>query len=186
MANPNLSHPYTIHPSIESFEVTANSYLSHKPEFAGIVGAAIVIHNDRVLLLQRAPGDECPNLWEVPGGGSDGDEMIVQCAVRELKEETSLEASDVLAMIGEFEWRETGSLSETIGETRIWKIFMFLVKVENLYGNLQVQLDQNEHQTYLWATEDDIRGDSCGGTPLKWISPNQKQAILAAFKRLSS
>ncbi|KAJ5362431.1 hypothetical protein N7541_003275 [Penicillium brevicompactum] len=182
----NLSHSYNIHPSLESFEITADCYLSQQPEFAGIVGAAIVIHNSQVLLLQRSADDDCPNLWEVPGGGANGDETLIQCAVRELKEETSLEASDVLGMIGEFEWMETGSRSGNLGETKIWKIFMFLVTVESLNENLEIHLDQQEHQTYLWATETDIREGSCGGTLLQWISPNQPQAILAALKILRS
>lgn len=176
MADVQMSYSYDIRPHLKAFEITTSSYLSQRIESVGVVGAAIIIHNNRVLLLQRASDDDYPDLWEVPGGEAKANETFVQCALRELKEETGLEASAVLDMVGEFEW------NDDLGETRNWKIFMFVMTTNNSNGTLGVKLDEQEHQKYLWATETDIQEGVCDGIRLQWISPNQIQAILAAFK----
>ncbi|KAL2838991.1 pyridoxal phosphate-dependent transferase [Aspergillus pseudoustus] len=174
------SRPYHIAPSLDAFNVTAERYLSQHGGFAGIFGAAIIMHQNRILLLQRAANDdECPNLWEVSGGGAQGDETPVDCAVRELREETGLIASAVTAIIDECEWTEEEDT------TRKWKVFTFFVKVDSdshCAAALEVQLDQKEHRAYLWATESDIKEGSCAGIPLHWTAPSQKQAVLAAFE----
>ncbi|KAK9238091.1 NUDIX hydrolase domain-like protein [Lipomyces kononenkoae] len=182
MVDPPSFRPYSVKPSVEPFEIPAKTYVSQRAEIFGIVGAAIIIYNNRVLLVQRASDDDCPNLWEVPGGAANGDETIVQCAVRELREEVGLAASDVTDMIGEFEWTERESGSNEHGWRRTWKIFMFRVTIDNAGRNLEIRLDPQEHQAYVWATEANIQEDTCGNIKLKWISTNQKQAILAAFK----
>lgn len=182
MSDLQLPCSYNIRPHLKVFEITASSYLSQRVEFIGVVGAAIIIHNNRVLLLQRAPDDDGPNLWEVPGGEASKNETLVQCAVRELKEETGLEACVVLDMVGEFEWLEKRPEIDSHGETRNWKIFMFMMAIKDSNEKLEVILDQQEHQRYLWATETDIREGSCDGTRLEWISSNQIRAILAAFE----
>lgn len=113
---------------VNDLQLLAGSYISERAHVFGVVGAAIIIHNNRVLLLQRACDDEHPNLWEVPGGEAHKDETIVQCAIRELREEAGLHASEVVDMVGEFEWNED-RVEQAQHEQRIWKIFMFLVNV---------------------------------------------------------
>ncbi|MBP3763273.1 MAG: NUDIX hydrolase [Bacteroidales bacterium] len=48
----------------------------------------------QVLLIQRAH-EPCQGMWAFPGGFMDIDETAEACAVRELKEETGLEVSDI-------------------------------------------------------------------------------------------
>ena len=98
-----------------------------------------------------------PNLWEVPGGEVKSAETLVQCAVRELKEETGL------ALF--LTW-----LANSV------------VTISDSNGDLEIKLDPQKHQGYLWATETDIRDRSCCRTHLQWISSNQQQSILAAFE----
>lgn len=82
------SHSYHTSPAVESYQILANTYISQSLDrLVGIVSAAIIIHRDRVLLIQRAADDDCPNLWEIPGGTANGAETIVDCAVSELWEE---------------------------------------------------------------------------------------------------
>lgn len=55
-----------------------------------------------ILLIKRASSSEAyPDCWALPGGFLDKGESIEECAVRELKEETGIEAK-MLAPIGVF------------------------------------------------------------------------------------
>lgn len=166
-----------LNPRVNSFQILTGSYISERAHVFGVVGAAIIIHNHRVLLLQRACDDDHPNLWEVPGGEAHKNETIVQCAVRELREETGLGASEVVEMVGEFEWNET-----RVEQQRLWKIFMFLVNVGDGNSELDIILDPREHQSYLWATESEVQAGICGNIKLEWMSTNQQKAILAAMR----
>ncbi|KAJ5353698.1 hypothetical protein N7541_006262 [Penicillium brevicompactum] len=109
MTNPFSYRPYRIQSSIEAFEVSVHKYLHQHPEIRDILSAAILIHKNRVLLVQRAADDDFPNRWEVPGGTANKDETIVQCAIRELYEEVGLAASTVLAMVSEVVWTASDS-----------------------------------------------------------------------------
>jgi 8-oxo-dGTP diphosphatase len=56
-------------------------------------GAKIaLIHEDRLIAYKRddKPGIPFPGLWDLPGGGREGDESPIECALRELEEEFSI------------------------------------------------------------------------------------------------
>ncbi|MDQ6994792.1 MAG: NUDIX domain-containing protein [Mariprofundaceae bacterium] len=55
-----------------------------------------------MLLLKRKPDAHGAGLWSLPGGKVDADEMPLQAAVRELKEETGLQGK---------RWRHLGKTS---------------------------------------------------------------------------
>ncbi len=72
--------------------------------------AAVLLKQGDYYLLQHRddiPGIDDPNLYDVWGGESEGNETPIQCAVRELKEETgvALQESDLTELIV---YRETG------------------------------------------------------------------------------
>ena len=70
-----------------------------------IRAAAIVIEGDSVLLVQHQHDriDEGQSWWVPPGGGVEGEESLVECARREMLEETGLlVALDRIAYIREF------------------------------------------------------------------------------------
>ncbi|KAK9430724.1 NUDIX hydrolase domain-like protein [Lipomyces doorenjongii] len=188
MTSPPQCRPYRIQASIKDFEVPVHKYLHQHPEISDILSAAILIHKNRVLLVQRAADDDFPNLWEVPGGTADRGETIVQCAVRELDEEVGLAAPTVAAMVSEYGWTASDSGGSDSQEWGVWKVFCFLVMIDgaNEELDLEIKLDAREHQAYLWATETDVRGGFYGDTSLNWISSNQPQAILAAFESARS
>lgn len=62
-----------------------------------VTADCIVITNDatpKVLLIQRA-NEPFKGCWAFPGGFMDMDETTEQCAIRELKEETGLDVTDI-------------------------------------------------------------------------------------------
>ena len=63
----------------------------HKPIIN--VGATILVFNENKELLLNLRSDT--NDWGIPGGGKELNETLEECAIRELKEETNLDTSDL-------------------------------------------------------------------------------------------
>jgi 8-oxo-dGTP diphosphatase len=61
------------------------------------VTAAILIHDNRILIAQRGEKDKLAGKWEFPGGKIEKSETPQECLTREMKEEFGI---DVL--VGEF------------------------------------------------------------------------------------
>ena len=62
---------------------------SNKPEVA--VGVVVLSGDGRVVLVKRARPPRVDE-WSIPGGRQQWGETIAECAVREVKEETGLDA----------------------------------------------------------------------------------------------
>ncbi|GKZ36982.1 hypothetical protein AbraIFM66950_008274 [Aspergillus brasiliensis] len=181
-----ISQPLSLNiPSaLDAYQMSAATYISLRPseQLVGILCASVIIHDGRVLLLQRAAHDDYPSLWEVPGGVAHDSETIIDCALRELWEETGFQASAVTNLLGEFAYDDSSLPPKGSSDRGKWKIFVFRVIVDDKSSQPDVRLDPTEHTTYLWATEEEVKDDSCGSVKLDWISVNQKKAILKAFK----
>lgn len=63
------------------YVTSSNKIIKFQKKKAG----GILIHDDRVLLVQSRG-----NMWGFPKGSIEDDESILECAIREVKEETSL------------------------------------------------------------------------------------------------
>jgi 8-oxo-dGTP diphosphatase len=57
---------------------------------AQLAVGAIVVHDDRLLLIRRGRGPAAGS-WSVPGGRVEHGELLAEATVRELREETGLE-----------------------------------------------------------------------------------------------
>ena len=65
--------------------------IGHSPIIS--VGATILVFNDKNELLLNLRADT--STWGIPGGGKELNETLEECAIRELKEETNIDAKDL-------------------------------------------------------------------------------------------
>ncbi len=54
---------------------------------------------DEVLFLKRSKHEFMPDVWEIPSGGIEEGESMLQALKREIKEETNLEVFDVVSFV---------------------------------------------------------------------------------------
>ena len=140
---PSTTLSIYIDPALDAYRTSASTYISHQPseQLVGILCAAVILHKGRVLLIQRAAGDDYPNVWEVPGGVAHDNETIIDCAVRELWEETGLRASAVTTVLGEFKY-DNGLLPPSSSAKRgKWTRFISRVIVDDESLELEIKLD---------------------------------------------
>ena len=109
-----------------------------------LVGHVLVRHTDGTyLLMQRDPGKSHPGMWEATAGGSAlKGETPLECAIRELREDTGIEASD-LEKIRWYVYDKTSSFyAEYLCVTDCDKD--------------SVRLQEGETVAYKWASADEI------------------------------
>lgn len=66
-------------------------------EISDFTGSKIaLICGDKVLIILRDDKDDipCPNMWELPGGGREGDESPFECVAREVYEELGIHLTE--------------------------------------------------------------------------------------------
>ncbi|MGW1194417.1 NUDIX hydrolase [Streptomyces sp. NPDC002536] len=103
-----------------------------------VVGAVIADTDDKVLLLHRPAGDYLGGLWELPSGGVDDGETLIDALEREVTEETGLTIAAVSGYLGHFDYRS--------GSGRATRQFNFTATV-----NPGETVTLTEHDAHLWA-----------------------------------
>ncbi|QDS68083.1 hypothetical protein FKW77_009996 [Venturia effusa] len=187
MTKTNIQCPrldFTNHPSVSAFAIPCEAYIANRKsegncEYGYIATGALLYDSatpPRILLIQRASHDSMPDRWEVPGGGCDAeDRSILYSAAREVWEETGL----VISHIG------PKTAGEQLFTTRGGKVvckFHFLVEVERTEtGELDVRIDPDEHQAFVWATEAEVRAEKVGDLILNFTTADQLSAVLEGF-----
>jgi len=173
---------FTYHPSSSPFTVSSRKYLASQvdAEYEYLATGALVFDDSdsstpRILLLQRSASDSMPGRWEIPGGGvDDDDESILHAVARELWEEAALTTVKVGPLVGEPHFFESRSGKQICR-------LNFLVEAKETNGALKVKLDPEEHQNFLWATEEDVRAKKAGGFVLDFTTTNTEANVLEAF-----
>jgi 8-oxo-dGTP pyrophosphatase MutT (NUDIX family) len=177
---------FAFHPSVAKFSVGSKAFIAeHRDEIPSyeLLATGAIVHDHsnpkRILLVQRAATDTMPNLWETPGGGCDEeDQSILHSVARELWEETGMKATKIGPLVG------NGYIFHT-RRGRVVGKFSFLVDVETeVDGNLVVRLDPNEHQNYLWVTEEEVKARKVNDIDLAFTISRQEETILQAFEVL--
>ncbi|KAF3014422.1 hypothetical protein E8E14_006690 [Neopestalotiopsis sp. 37M] len=161
------------------FQLSPKEFIRQgKPKTDCLVAATVVTHGNKILLVQRSEHDFGGLCWEVPGGSCDDDDLsIMAAACRELWEEAGLRATVVVDFIDDVHLPSTDGL--------IWRKMTFLVDVDRIGPSEPlVKLDPEEHQDFVWATEEDLLANRHGDITLTWMSEDQRQTILKAFTML--
>ena len=120
--------------------------LGHEPIIS--VGATILVFNYKKELLLNLRTDT--DTWGIPGGGKELFETIEECAIRELKEETNLETSD-LKLVGVLSGPEYYFKYPNEDEV---DCVIVLYKVENYIGQLNV--NDNESSKLAFFSLDNL------------------------------
>lgn len=194
---PSPPADFTFDPSLSGYNVLIHDYLSKlnetaTPKLEGLATGAVIFsaHHpagqpDKVLLVQRAPHDSMPNRWEIPGGAVDEDETVLGGVAREVWEESGLRVSRLTASVWAGEGLAAGAVFRTTRGRFIFKL-TFVAEVED---SSAVRLDPDEHQDYVWATEEECRarlvGRSAEGkapAELVFTTAAQEEAIMRAFE----
>ncbi|MDQ7005275.1 MAG: NUDIX domain-containing protein [Ghiorsea sp.] len=90
--------------------------MSHAMPSAVISLVAMLNEDNEVLLLKRKSDVHCPNVWSFPGGKLEEDEMPLQTALRELKEETGVKGKL---------WRHIGKYNHQYDDRLLSFLFFF-------------------------------------------------------------
>ncbi len=114
-----------------------------KDNIQKIVVRAVIKNNDKFLLLERALSDFLGGLVVLPGGGVNADENLLQALAREVKEETNLVITDIIAYLGSFDYASSSGK-----KTRQFNFF-----IETEPGNIKI--DQSEHSNYYLLNSSD-------------------------------
>ncbi|MFK0289890.1 NUDIX hydrolase [Streptomyces sp. NPDC090442] len=105
-----------------------------------VVGAVVAAPDGRVLLLHRPADDYLGGLWELPSGGVNDGETLIEALRREVSEETGLAIETVGDYLGHFDYRS--------GSGRATRQFNFTATVTD--GTVKL----TEHDDHVWADQD--------------------------------
>ena len=99
--------------------------------------------NDEILILKRHPQSRTdPEMWELPGGKVEAGEFFDDALVREIKEETALDAE-----VGDF----AEAVQNDYSHKRTVQLIMYL---DNVKGDVKIS---DEHTDWMWADLDKIK-----------------------------
>lgn len=110
----------------------------------------IIKHGDEVLLCKRSPDETLPNIWSIPGGGIENGESPGQAAIREVHEETNIELTTDLDLVGMIDTKnEDGS--------KTGMMFVFIQETKDRKNaDLEKASHGKEHTTCKYFKSEDI------------------------------
>jgi 8-oxo-dGTP diphosphatase len=116
--------------------------------YIAVIGVVKLDDDDRILLLKRnARRRTSPNKWQTPSGFTNEGESAEEAALREVKEETSLDGTIL----------KGGRAFEVLDEWARWVIVPFLISVKSD----KVVIDTKEHSEFRWIKVDDVSSFEC-------------------------
>ena len=114
-----------------------------------VVVGGLIFKGGKLLLLQRSDDEDVfPSQWEIPSGKKDNLEIVTDCLVREMWEETGLRVKP-LQPIQAFNYQ-----IEKENEIRDNTQINYTLEV---IGSYKITLSK-EHQKFSWVDPDDVNG----------------------------
>lgn len=113
-----------------------------------VAGAVVYSSEEKILLLERTPDEFKGGLVELPSGGVDQGESIIEGLVREVKEETGLDVSEINRYLDSFDYQSSSGKKA--------RQFNFVVSVQS--G--EVKINPSEHSRFhlVNPTSDELQG----------------------------
>jgi ADP-ribose pyrophosphatase YjhB (NUDIX family) len=122
--------------------------MSELKKIAGVV----VKYNGKLLLCKRSKNESLPLEWSIPSGHMDKDELPIDAAVREFKEETHLKIDKKnLNLIGIL----NGYIKNKTEKTKIIFVYGYNSDKE-LIPDLKKAKDGKEHTECRYFTKNDL------------------------------
>src|ERR1043166_7193227 len=118
-----------------------------------IVGAHVYSSDGKLLVALSAPGETYPGCWKIPGGGVDEGETFEQAVIREVKEETGIDAAGCpVELVDDDLSAEAEKTLKDTGERVIVKMqcYPYKIKLDKPAAEVEVKLDPNEFTEYRW------------------------------------
>ena len=141
------------------------------------VSVLVVIYTTRldVLLLERA---DHPGFWQSVTGSRDGEETLIETAIREVREETRLDAQ----LYSLSDW-QSQNVYEIYPHWQYRYAPGITRNTEHVFGlqlpdMMAIQLEPSEHLNYQWLTWQDAAE--------KVFSPSNRAAILELSRHIQS
>ena len=121
-----------------------------------IVGAIILNEKNKVLIMSRKTDDLMGGIDELPSGNMEQGENIYDAIIREVKEETNIDAVNVKSYIGSFDYIS--------GSGKKARQYNFVLDVKNTE-----KIILTEQNKYKWLTIEEIRKSSKITDEVKYI-----------------
>ncbi|MCK5018337.1 MAG: NUDIX hydrolase [Candidatus Peribacteraceae bacterium] len=108
-----------------------------------LLSGAVVMIKNQILIVRRSLQDDfLPGYFEIPGGGVEKGETILEALERELFEETSLKIDSIIGYVGSFN-------AVSLSQQKV-RQFNFLVTPTSV----DVRCSE-EHSDFLWSDQID-------------------------------
>ncbi|MCJ1405908.1 hypothetical protein MMC11_009139 [Xylographa trunciseda] len=167
----------SIPPQLQRHNISLSGFLEKHQSYDTLAVGAFIFSPSRLssppiprlLLIQRAATERSfPNLWEIPGGGSEpGDPTILHSVAREVFEEVGLHLTRFVRHVGKGEEFKVGSKNEP---KRCLKL-SFEIEVLEIGNRLLAELPPLSHSHAL------EHGDSREGAELWGFGPQSLEAV---------
>lgn len=109
-----------------------------------VVGAVIVNEKNEFLILSRKKDDFMGGIDELPSGNMEKNETLYDAMVREVKEETNLDVTNIASYINSFDYIS--------GSGKKAREYNFLVNVKSID-----EVKITEHDEYKWLSIEEVR-----------------------------
>jgi len=129
----------------KTFEFSEDNFRQQvsKEEITHISTGIAVVKDNKILMVRRQSNDYLGGVYELPGGGVDEGETIIDGAIRELKEETGLDVSRIITTFPGFDY-------STDKKPRVRQINLL---VETKPAPITLS---SEHDDFIWIDESNL------------------------------